>query len=95
MLRALSEYHVSGIQTNLGLFRSILRDSEFREGRLDTAFLERFFARQGKPAKPDPVIEDLAATVARYAAESSKKLPAKPEPHRSRWLTTGRADFLR
>ena len=44
MLRALSEYHVGGIATNVGLFRRILRDKDFREARIDTGYLERLLA---------------------------------------------------
>ena len=34
MIRALREYDVGGIRTNLGFFRQILEDAEFRAGRL-------------------------------------------------------------
>src|ERR1700722_13205531 len=41
MLRALDEYVIGGIKTNLGLFRRILIDEDFRAGRIDTGYLER------------------------------------------------------
>jgi acetyl-CoA carboxylase biotin carboxylase subunit len=41
LARALPEYFVAGIKTNLGLFRRILADDEFRSGKIDTAYLER------------------------------------------------------
>jgi acetyl-CoA carboxylase, biotin carboxylase subunit len=44
--RALDEYEVGGIRTTLPLFREIVRDREFIEGRLDTGFIPRFFARR-------------------------------------------------
>ena len=44
MLRALGEYVVGGIKTNVGLFQRILRDGEFRAGRIDTGYLERLLA---------------------------------------------------
>ncbi len=47
--RALAEYTVAGIRTNLAFFRQILADSEFRAGRLSTSFLDAFFARQTLP----------------------------------------------
>ncbi len=46
LLRALHEYFVGGIKTNISLFRRILRDPDFRAGKLDTGFLDRLL---GKP----------------------------------------------
>jgi len=40
--RALDEYFIAGIKTNLPLFRRILRDPAFRRGDVDTSFLDRF-----------------------------------------------------
>jgi acetyl-CoA carboxylase biotin carboxylase subunit len=39
--RALSEYFIGGIKTNLSLFRRILLDPDFQAGRIDTGFLDR------------------------------------------------------
>ena len=39
MLRALGEYHVGGIRTNIPLFEIILRDPAFRSGQLHTGYL--------------------------------------------------------
>ncbi len=44
--RALDEYQVGGIRTNLGFFREIVRDEEFIAGRLDTGFIARFKERR-------------------------------------------------
>ena len=44
LVRALSEYFVAGIKTNLGLFRRILADEDFRSGEIDTGYLERLMA---------------------------------------------------
>ena len=35
MLRALGEYHIGGIESNLSLFRTVLNDAAFRAGELD------------------------------------------------------------
>ncbi len=44
MLRALDEYVIGGIKTNIGLFRRILTDADFRAARIDTGYLERLLA---------------------------------------------------
>jgi acetyl-CoA carboxylase, biotin carboxylase subunit len=45
LTRALSEYFVGGIKTNLPLFRSIVHDAVFRAGKLDTGFLDRMLQK--------------------------------------------------
>ena len=42
MARALEMFIVEGIYTTIPLHRRILRDPEFRAGRVDTNFIERF-----------------------------------------------------
>jgi acetyl-CoA carboxylase biotin carboxylase subunit len=41
LVRALDEYFVGGIKTNISLFRRILSDADFRAGKLDTGYLDR------------------------------------------------------
>jgi acetyl-CoA carboxylase, biotin carboxylase subunit len=41
LVRALNEYFVGGIKTNISLFRRILKDPEFQAGRFDTGYLDR------------------------------------------------------
>ena len=47
MQRALSQFVVQGIHTTIPLHQKIFADEEFRSGRFDTKFMERFFERQG------------------------------------------------
>src|ERR1700726_4479981 len=44
MLRALDEHVIGGNKTNIGLFRRILTDADFRAARIDTGYLERLLA---------------------------------------------------
>src|SRR6202522_4152522 len=46
MARALEMFVVEGIHTTIPLHRRILEDAEFRDGRFDTNFMERFFERE-------------------------------------------------
>jgi acetyl-CoA carboxylase biotin carboxylase subunit len=47
MQRALSQFVVQGIHTTIPLHEKIFADAEFRSGRFDTKFMERFFEREG------------------------------------------------
>ena len=49
LLRALDEYVIGGIRTNIGLFRRILRDPDFRAARIDTSYLDRLLAQPSPP----------------------------------------------
>jgi acetyl-CoA carboxylase biotin carboxylase subunit len=62
--RALGEYFVGGIQTNLSLFQRILADEDFRSGRLDTGFLERLMADE----RPVDAGSERGAEIAAIAA---------------------------
>ncbi|HEV3206544.1 MAG TPA: acetyl-CoA carboxylase biotin carboxylase subunit [Terriglobales bacterium] len=41
LARALQEFFVAGIKTNVSLFRRVLADEDFLAGKIDTGFLER------------------------------------------------------
>ena len=95
MLRALREYDVGGIRTNIGFFRQILEDSELRAGRLHTAFIDEFLQRTDRP-QPDPRLAALAALAAALHAGSRAAPP--PETAASSgtgWLQSGRQELLR
>ncbi|MHB8214813.1 MAG: acetyl-CoA carboxylase biotin carboxylase subunit [Candidatus Sulfotelmatobacter sp.] len=63
LARALNEYFVGGIKTNIALFRRILRDADFRAGKLDTGFLDRMLKRtEDNPV--DPRMAEVAAIAA-------------------------------
>ncbi len=97
LIRALREYDVGGIRTNIGFFRQILEDPEFRAAHLHTGFIEEFFART--PVREAPA--DFAAVAALVAAlhtvrgKTVGEAAAAPSATASRWLETGRSDLLR
>ncbi|HUB80780.1 MAG TPA: acetyl-CoA carboxylase biotin carboxylase subunit [Bryobacteraceae bacterium] len=95
MIRALREYDVGGIHTNIGFFRQILEDGEFRRGNLHTGFIDDFLERTEAPKAP----EDLSAVAALIAALHTVKRnangAAKTAPETSAWKETGRNEMLR
>jgi acetyl-CoA carboxylase, biotin carboxylase subunit len=81
MNRALMEFQIVGTTTNRDFLLAIIDHPEFRAGRLDTGFIERYF---GGPSigRPDPAVAaDIAAAI--YALESSKRSGASAGPVQS------------
>ncbi len=71
LLRALDEYVIGGIRTNLGLFRRILSDSDFGAARIDTGYLDRLLAANS--ALPGPTEDaETAALIAAALFESQR-----------------------
>jgi acetyl-CoA carboxylase, biotin carboxylase subunit len=98
MRRALAEYYVSGIRTNISFFRQILDDAEFRAGHLHTGFIEEFFARASEPAeKLDKEYEAVAALAAAVFSADQKKTAnvGSAASAVSRWVIEGRERMLR
>jgi acetyl-CoA carboxylase biotin carboxylase subunit len=93
MQRALGEYQIGGIESNLSLFRTILEDEAFRAGNLHTGYLDRLL-RQRPIVNEMP--RELAPIAALAIAESLKKVTAPSVPSaQSRWLSDGRSELLR
>src|ERR1700722_13375619 len=96
MLRALEEYVIGGIKTNIGLFRRILTDEDFRAARIDTGYLERLLAA-GPAHVKESVPEDVVALAAALFAASARRqgtLVADVGAE-SRWAEAGRREGLR
>src|ERR1035438_7787792 len=91
MLRALGEYHIGGIRTNIPLFDVILRDPAFRAGDLHTGYLDALLRRPGVLDLP-PAPELAAIAAAAVAAHVKPPAPSlTPESTAtSRWLSGGR-----
>jgi acetyl-CoA carboxylase biotin carboxylase subunit len=96
MLRALDEYVIGGIKTNIGLFRRILTDEDFRAAKIDTGYLERLLAGDLQTEK-DVAPEDVAAVAAAlFSAFTAKESVAVPDAATaSRWAVAGRREGLR
>jgi acetyl-CoA carboxylase biotin carboxylase subunit len=106
--RALYEYFVAGIKTNISLFQRILGDADFQAGRLDTGYLDRLLAK-ANPAvaslAPKPEIKGLEKIAAIAAGMFAVLDPASPANKNgnssvtgvasSNWKNQGRAETLR
>jgi acetyl-CoA carboxylase biotin carboxylase subunit len=92
-VRALGEYRVDGIRTNIGFFEQVLEDPEFLAGNLHTGFIDEFFARV-KSMAPPAEVEAVGALVAALHFAQRNGQPV-PRPSTSQWLAAGRTANLR
>ena len=57
MYRALSEYIIRGIDTNIDFLKAVILDPAFRQGEATTSYIEEFLARAPKDLLDKPVKE--------------------------------------
>jgi acetyl-CoA carboxylase biotin carboxylase subunit len=103
LTRALGEYFVGGIKTNISLFRRILRNSDFRAGKMDTGFLDRMLNRQDD-LHVDAEAEQVAiiaagvfAALGSKAAKVGEQVTANgnaPSAVPSNWKSAGRREAV-
>ncbi len=93
MRRAVSEYRVLGLITNLPLFERLMKDERWKSGDLDTGFLDSFLNRR----QPEPVDRDSQVAAMLAAATWRPRLPgqSEPAPTKSLWRSEGAKTLLR
>ena len=105
LTRALSEYFVGGIKTNISLFRRILRDADFRAAKLDTGFLDRMLKRpedkrvDSRAAEVAAIAAGMFAVLGSTAAAAGEQMVASgsgaADSARSNWKSASRREALR
>jgi acetyl-CoA carboxylase, biotin carboxylase subunit len=103
MLRALDEYFVGGIKTNLGLFQRILKDPDFRAAKIHTGYLEQLLASDAEAISTKPstdesalIPEDIAAIAAAlFLATREAPSSVATTSTTSRWAATAKHEALR
>lgn len=64
MIRAIEDYHITGLETTLGFCDFVMKHEAFRSGNFDTKFVETYFKPEVLAAKPNEEEELLAAALA-------------------------------
>lgn len=95
MRRALEEYNIAGIRTNIPFFRYILKHPDFVAGHLDTGFIDRLLS-EGNFSEGDTSVEEermasVALALDRWRHATPRAVPFPPE---SRWKSAGRESLL-
>ncbi len=94
MRRALGEYDVAGIRTNIAFFLQMLEDAEFRAGHLHTHFVDEFLERRPR-LEPSQNLKAIAELVAAFHTKQSAVRLEAARPAQSRWRDMGRQEGLR
>jgi acetyl-CoA carboxylase biotin carboxylase subunit len=102
--RALEEYTVTGIKTNVGLFRRILVEPDFLRGEIHTKWLDELLHRPGAAVgfagknQPGSSAADAAAIAAAIwqASQGDRRSSqsSSPPDQPSRWKLEGRREQL-
>ncbi len=97
MLRALDEYVICGIRTNLALFRRILKDPDFQAARIDTGYLDRLLSETNQTMPSNQGEEQTAlATIAAAVFESHRNAaPSTVAQPANSWKRNAREEGLR
>jgi acetyl-CoA carboxylase, biotin carboxylase subunit len=88
--RALEEYTLTGIKTNVGLFRRVLAEPEFLRGEMHTKWLDELLRRQGSVASAS--CEERSGIAALDAAAIAAALWQRNQWDRNSSLSTSVAD---
>jgi len=92
MRRALAEYRIIGVTTNLDLHRAILNSHRFFVGQFDTRFVEEEF----RPTETEDEEHMAAALTAALLDYQQHSCASKAEDsHVSRWKMIGRWELMR
>ncbi len=97
MQRALQEYQVEGIQTNISFFMEILQDADFRKGTFDTGFIDRWLKTRTGATTVSETDHDLALLAAALHHADRSALPGDSvtSPAANPWKEAGRLGAMR
>jgi len=93
LARALDEYFVGGIKTNLPLLRRILSQPDFQAGKVDTGYLDRLLKAETAEVKHDENVAAIAAGL--FAILERPSTGANDGQGASTWKKVARLDALR
>jgi acetyl-CoA carboxylase, biotin carboxylase subunit len=86
MIRAIDEYHITGLETTLGFCRFVMQHDAFRSGNFDTRFVENYFSPDKLLQAPAPEDEVIAALLAIQTLEKTAHVPLNTvSPPKSKW----------
>ena len=93
--RALSEYRVMGIKTNLPFHQKLVNSHHFISGKFDTGFVEHYFSPTVDMTQLDPESAAILATlIAHQERQQAAQIVASNERDTSNWKWVGRYERM-
>jgi acetyl/propionyl-CoA carboxylase alpha subunit len=81
MRRALEEYRIVGVQTNVPFHLGVMQSVDFQRGRLDTRFVERFLSGKSRMVTEDREhLAEVAALAGALVADRQRQAGATVQP---------------
>ncbi len=91
MRRALEEYRIVGVRTNIPFHQTLMDSHRFMGGQYDTRFVEeRFSFQEEQNAKDAEIAAVLASLVAHHETQRSAQFVMRNERDTSNWKWVGR-----
>jgi acetyl/propionyl-CoA carboxylase alpha subunit len=84
MRRALEEYRILGVKTNIPFHQRIMDSPRFIGGQFDTRFIEERFSMDTAPHEGQPSLELIAAVMATVVAHHEIQLASQIVRHGGR-----------
>ena len=94
MRRALREFVIVGVETNISFHLQMLEDKRFLAGDISTAFLEKEFSMMPHRDGAGEEVALLAAALLTHLKQRSTPLAPASAGHRSAWRSAGRGAAL-
>ena len=96
MRRALEEYRITGVKTNIPFHQQIVNHTEFIYGQVDTTFVENRFAMQQTNGRDSARAAAIAAAmVAHQQIQSKAGIPVRDQAaSTSAWRIAGRWEAM-
>ncbi|MHB0874933.1 MAG: acetyl-CoA carboxylase biotin carboxylase subunit [Anaerolineae bacterium] len=95
MLRALDEFRIAGIKTNIPFCHQLLNSPSFIGGQFDTTFLEQRFALTRDRREKQERMAAIAAAYVEHTGRSQATRFAPQQPQRAQpWRQTGRVEAM-
>ncbi len=90
MLRALNEFHIAGVTTNINFHKTILSHPEFVAGHLTTRFIEHYYKPADETSEPLLNSIALAAALAEHQTRTKFSASVNLKQQTSKWKSSNR-----
>jgi acetyl-CoA carboxylase biotin carboxylase subunit len=94
MRRALEEYKIVGVKTNIPLHQHLLNSHRFMGGQFDTRFLEERFQMDDEGAQRPEIAAILATLAAHRRGQKAAQIVRRGERDTSNWKWVGRYERM-